>query len=419
MLFLEVPTETELKAAADGQDAIGIAGITRSMRPEQILPIVSETFQLLASLSPRVVQYKICSTADSGTRSGSIGPAVEVGRALFGNEPVPILTAQPGLGRYTVFGNHFARGTEGMVERLDRHPMASHPVTPMSEADLSRHFSAQIGSAVGLLDLVTLRAGGGANALNRLRREDVKAYVIDGLEDTDLEIAARMILSDSPRTTFAIGSGGLSIGLARARPTGGFEKAKQVATPELCLAVSGSASVQTTRQIDRAIERGWHTIYLSPASLEAGADRALTISRVKDEAAEMLNAAPGVVVYTSHRGTPLHSQLQDPSAIGAALAEVITHCRQELNVERVVVAGGDTSGFVLRNLRARTLTAQGTVGSDLLLGSITSYDKSLDGLEVVLKGGQLGSLDVFEEARTYSSLDREGSTLDRAVIDDE
>ena len=113
-------------------------------------------------------------------------------------------------------------------------------------------------------------------------------------------------------------------------------------------------------------------------------------------------------MYTAHRGTPLHSQIHDPAAIGTALAEVVTHCRTELNVERVVVAGGDTSGFVLKNLRARTLTAQGTVGSDLLLGSITSHDTSLDGLEVVLKGGQLGSLDVFEEARTYNSHAHEG-----------
>ena len=80
--------------------------------------------------------------------------AVEIFHAPF----VPLLVAAPALGRYTIFGTHFARfgiGSDGDIHRLDRHPSISqHPVTPMMEADLRLHLARQTNKKIALFDML-------------------------------------------------------------------------------------------------------------------------------------------------------------------------------------------------------------------------------------------------------------------------
>ena len=70
---------------------------------------------------------------------------------------IPLLAAAPSLGRYTIFGQHFARygiGSTGAIHRLDRHPSISkHPVTPMNEADLRLHLAKQTKKKSALFDI--------------------------------------------------------------------------------------------------------------------------------------------------------------------------------------------------------------------------------------------------------------------------
>ncbi|WP_260405775.1 four-carbon acid sugar kinase family protein, partial [Paenibacillus sp. 598K] len=157
VLFLDAPTEERLgdpRFAAT--DACGVAGVGRSLSPEEMareLPAVLET---LRRLGPAIVHYKICSTFDSAPHVGSIGKAAELGAALFGGRYVPILAGVPYLGRYTVFGHHFAAAGES-VYRLDRHPtMSRHPVTPMAESDLRLHLAQQTELSSSLMDILAL-----------------------------------------------------------------------------------------------------------------------------------------------------------------------------------------------------------------------------------------------------------------------
>src|SRR5690606_23239261 len=105
-----------------------------------------------ATADPRVVQYKICSTADSSPTRGSVAPPFNQ-FLQRGARRVGLLVGQPGLRRYTAFAHHFAND-RGTVYRLDRQPtMANHPSTPMHEADLRLHFAEQIGEEVGSITL--------------------------------------------------------------------------------------------------------------------------------------------------------------------------------------------------------------------------------------------------------------------------
>ncbi|WP_217579076.1 four-carbon acid sugar kinase family protein, partial [Mesorhizobium sp. GbtcB19] len=49
--------------------------------------------------------YKVCSTFDSSPTNGSIGRAIEVGRAVLGPACVPLVAGAPQPQRYTPLGH--------------------------------------------------------------------------------------------------------------------------------------------------------------------------------------------------------------------------------------------------------------------------------------------------------------------------
>ena len=134
-LFIEPPTPEQLRRFPDLQ-AVGVAGMTRSLAPAAMEKVLRPALKQLKALGARHVHYKVCSTFDSSPKLGSIGRVIDLAAPIFPGPFVPLLVAAPALGRYTVFGTHFARfgiGSAGEVHRLDRHPSISrHPVTPMT-----------------------------------------------------------------------------------------------------------------------------------------------------------------------------------------------------------------------------------------------------------------------------------------------
>ena len=142
VLFIEPPSLAQI-ALYEGVQAIGVAGLSRSLSPDEMDRQLRPAFEALLKLQPRHIHYKVCSTFDSSSTIGSIGKAMEIGAEVFDSEWIPLLVAAPALGRYCTFGNLFARmgiGSQGQIHRLDRHPsMRLHPVTPATESDLRLH----------------------------------------------------------------------------------------------------------------------------------------------------------------------------------------------------------------------------------------------------------------------------------------
>src|SRR6185312_7150710 len=142
VLFTGLPADEHWRQFADCQ-ALGIAGESRSRPPEWMSTHLPAVFRRLGALGAPIIHYKTCSTFDSSPRIGSIGRALEIGREALSPPFVPIVVAAPHLRRYVAFGNLYAAAGE-KIYRIDRHPtMRTHPVTPMYEADLRRHLSAQ------------------------------------------------------------------------------------------------------------------------------------------------------------------------------------------------------------------------------------------------------------------------------------
>ncbi len=83
LLFLEPPTPEEIAAHGDVR-AVGVAGVGRTMSPEEMDAELPPVLDALARLGAPLLHYKMCSTFDSSPRVGSIGRATEILRAAVG-----------------------------------------------------------------------------------------------------------------------------------------------------------------------------------------------------------------------------------------------------------------------------------------------------------------------------------------------
>ena len=399
-LFMAPPTAAQL--AKYGQlDAIGVAGLTRSMPPAMMEQTLSVAFKQLKALRPRHVHYKVCSTFDSAPHIGSIGKAIDTGAAIFHSLFVPLLVAAPSLGRYCVFGNLFARmgiGSNGEIHRLDRHPsMSKHPVTPADESDLRLHLSKQTSKRVGLLDILQVEKGLTAmqQTIDQLVQQQQEIILIDALYEAQLLAIGELIDSYTTRNTlFSVGSSGIGTALCQywkqqqsLPPTPIWETPKQ-ASP--LLVIAGSCSPVTATQIAWAKENGFTELVMDTAE----GFTAETIRAVADKAIALLQGGNSVIIHTN--GAAKQSSQNIPAEqLGTALGSVARLVAATAPVTRIVIAGGDTSSYAARAMGIESIQMLAPLVSGAPLCKATAPGSPIDGLEINCKGGQVGAADYF------------------------
>jgi uncharacterized protein YgbK (DUF1537 family) len=403
-LFLDVPTESDL-ASFEGYRGIGIAGTARSRAPDWMRRHLAPALRALDRLGTPVLQYKICSTFDSSPEIGSIGCALEIGLAATSRAWCAMVVAAPALRRYQAFGTLFA-SVDGVAHRLDRHPtMSRHPVTPMAEADLRRHLARQTDTPVALVDLVALKHGRGAAALDGAR-----TALFDVIDDETLAETGRLIWTRRGDGVFAVASSGLEYALvAHWRAAGLLPPAPAAPAPrpiERLLVVSGSCSPGTAGQIGWAVRHGFVPVRLDvlaatdPARAHGETDRAVAAA-----CAALAQGRDAVVFSAEGPQDPAIDALRGAAVRGgvpaealqrtvaAALGEVLARVVERTDLSRVAVAGGDTSGEATGRLGIYALEAvmQLAPGGPLCAG----HRRGRPAMEIVLKGGQIGGESFF------------------------
>lgn len=382
--------------------AVGIAGDSRSRTPQWMDAHLPAIFGHLAARGAPIVHYKTCSTFDSSPRIGSIGRALEIGRAALPGPFIPIVVAAPHLGRHVAFGNLFA-AAGGTIYRLDRHPtMRVHPVTPMHEADLRRVLSAQTVMRTGLVDLTALAHGGAAQALGECVARGDEAVVFDGVSEADLEqIGVAVWQAAQAQPLFCAGSSGLTYALLAAWRRAGLLtpiSRPRIASVDTLLVISGSCSPVTERQIRSALQSGYHGIPIDPAPPPTGEDSASADENIVREAAASLRRGRSTVIYSALG--PLAAGAQPcGDKLGQRLGTLLARILDAAPVARVVLAGGDTSSHAVTQLGVTALTWAGGIEIGAPLCRAHASRVPMDGLELVLKGGQVGSVGFFERVR--------------------
>jgi len=417
VLFLAPPDKTLLTERFPGIQCIGVAGSSRAMSPAemdtQLAPVLHDLWRLGAPL----LHYKVCSTFDSAPEIGNIGHVVDMARRdLNGGRYISVLAGVPQLRRYTVFGNHFAAAGDE-VHRLDRHPtMSRHPTTPMHEADLRLHIGRQSKAPVSLMSLTDL--DGDAETVDARHAQRLQAspgmLLYDVLDEPRLQAAGRLIWEEAQRQPHVVvGSSGVEYGLAAHWRASGTIPQHATAFPRPApvsqiLVMSGSASPMTAQQIAWAADNGFDTLRAPAGELVDPAQANAAIEELLDRAGKSLAPGRSLVMYSA-------SGPDDPSlgatralmpagestarALGKAMGRMTRALLERYAVRRVVIAGGDTSSYAMQEIGLEALEMQAEIAPGAPLCRGHSRDKRVDGLEIALKGGQMGKADYFGQAR--------------------
>jgi uncharacterized protein YgbK (DUF1537 family) len=408
VLFTQQPTPAQL-AKFSNVRAIGLAGSSRSETPAWMDEHLTPALAWLKSLGAAICHYKVCSTFDSSPTVGSIGRAIDIGYALFAQAFTPLVVGAPQLKRYTAFGNLFA-AYEGETYRIDRHPvMARHPVTPMSEADLRIHLAQQTVKSIDLVDLTALEADDVDLRVDAVLSQGAKIVLFDVADiATQSRVGRQLARLCTDRAVFAVGSSGVEYALlaewARSGRIAGPGRFAEPGPVDRIAVVSGSCSLTTARQIHHAKTHGFDAVEVDPRGLASG-ETAL-IDRAISEGLKSLVQGRSVVLFTAlGPETDVGAQFGSVGArhaIGRALGQIEHALIARAGLRRAVIAGGDTSSHALRQLGVYALTTclplPATPGSPLCLAH--SDDKTFDGLEIALKGGQVGGDDYFCKIRS-------------------
>jgi len=92
--------------------------------------------------------------------------------------------------------------------------------------------------------------------------------------------------------------------------------------------------------------------------------------------------------------------------LGAGLGRVLGAVIRQSGLRRVVISGGDTSGRAASMLGIDALTAIAPLDPGSPLCRAHAPDGGLDGLEIALKGGQVGRPDFFAAAKAGGVVSR-------------
>lgn len=332
------------------------------------------------------IYFKYCSTFDS-TAAGNIGPVLDALGASLGAPTAVVCPAHPEQGR-TVYRGHLFVGDA----LLSDSPMATHPLTPMRDANLLRLLAAQSTRPVGLLPITVVEEGAAAVRRELAAHAAAGRYVVADayaprhLDTLAAACAAMPLVSGGAGLGAALGTRGRAAEVAASSPPAALPGGRTVV-------LAGSASAATRAQVEHARARMPHW-RLDPLALAAGtmcaADIAAAVLATGGTAALVsAGGAPEEVAAAQHAlGTARASAL-----IEGTLAE-IARLLFGAGVRRFVAAGGETAAAVVQGLGLREVA----VGDDLEPGVPWLHGPGADPIALALKSGNFGSTSLFSTA---------------------
>lgn len=331
--------------------------------------------------------WKYCSTFDS-TPQGNIGPVAEALMEALGTDQTIYCPAFPENGRSIFMGNLFV-GRQPLAES----PMKDHPLTPMRDSNLMRLLEPQVTRPVGLVDRLTVAEGVPAvrSELAALQNDDVAHVIVDAVANDDLRTIAEAC-RDMPLLT---GGSAIAMPLPGLHGFDGVSSAK--ARPNLdagAVVLSGSCSAMTNRQVADYLARGKPAFRLDPSELaEIGPDKALAWLAAQD-----ISTGPLVYATADPASVKAAQEKLGVDQAGAIVESALAACAvaaRDAGAQRVVVAGGETSGAVAKALGVDRLN----IGPEIAPGVPWTFSQSGGhDIALALKSGNFGRETFFTDA---------------------
>jgi 3-dehydrotetronate 4-kinase len=365
-------------------DAVVVALKTRSAPVEQAAAESTAVVRWLNQRGVERIYVKYCSTFDS-TPAGNIGPIIDATLTELGETATVLCPASPEHGR-TVFHGHLFVGDRLLSESS----MATHPLTPMTDADLRRVLAPETPHTAGLLDHAALAAGvdTAAQQLEDLRDSGVRHIIADAVDEFDL-ITLAAATQQWPVLT---GGAGLARAVAKLRPAPG-PAAPMPLPGGPSVVIAGSCSTATLGQVEHArLHMAAH--HITPATSD---DPDEIWSRARawlDEHA----SADSVLVYAT---ASADERARTQHIFGDKTAEIVEDILAKTakyavanGARRVVVAGGETSGAVVAALGVGSVL----VAQEMETGVPWCLTTAQPELALLLKSGNFGQPDLLTKA---------------------
>ncbi len=378
----------EVAAGLDA-DAVVIALKSRTTAASEAVAESLAALQWLRDQGCEQIFFKYCSTFDS-TAAGNIGQVSEALLEALGSDFTLACPAFPENGRTIFRGHLFVQD-----QLLSESGMQHHPLTPMTDANLVRVLQSQTRLPVGLLRYDSIAQGVEAvrSRIADLRGQGVALAIADALSDADLYTLGAAC-ADLPLLT---GGSGLALGLPENfRRAGKLRDLDAASLPKVAggeVVLAGSASLATNAQVDAWLEAerpAWRIDPLALAAGEAVVEQALAFAREQQGT---------VLIYatsTPEEVKAVQRQLGAERAgalVENALGEIARGLRDS-GVRRFVVAGGETSGAVVKALDVRLLQ----IGAQIDPGVPATVSSGGEPLALALKSGNFGGRDFFSKA---------------------
>lgn len=371
-------------------DAIVIALKSRTNPAEDA---IEESLQALAWLRENgaaQIIFKYCSTFDS-TENGNIGPVADALLDALGSDFTIACPAFPETGRSIYKGYLFV----GDV-LLSESGMENHPLNPMSDPNLVRVLQRQTPNKVGLVDYKTVSQGVDAirAKFDDLQADGIRHAIVDAQFDDDLMEIGRA----SSDLMLVTGGSGIAMGLPENfRARGDLEERAAPALPGIvgrAAVIAGSCSKMTRAQVAYCKSK-WPSFDIDPNAIADEKDVVLeVISWVKKQSENV-----PVLIYSSAdpADVSIAQKKYGRERAGEMVEETMGKIAKgllDLGVRQLVVAGGETSGAVVKALDVKALR----IGPEIDPG--VPWTEAIGGVPIALalKSGNFGAENFFEKS---------------------
>lgn len=368
-------------------DVVVAALKTRTVAVSDAISQSIDACERLLQIGARQILFKICSTFDS-TSEGNIGPVADALRRRLNARAVIVCPAFPANGR-TVYQGYLFVGEQLLHES----PMKDHPLTPMRDSSLIRLLGAQTRARIDHINFKTVSSGANyvEKALARAESVDVSYLIADAVTDVDLATLAQA----NKLRPLLVGGSGIAVGLPDLYRHTGLVSGERVrrrpfVSKGRAAIIAGSCSLATRTQIQVAIEAG------IPAGKLGGS--VFTQRNGIDTILEWALAQPPdkpVLIYSSDDPENVE---QARKIIGPNAAEIVENAlgtiAQRLvaqGFDRLIVAGGETSGAVVRSISLNAFE----IGQEIAPGVPWMYSIGEPRIAVAFKSGNFGGDSFF------------------------
>ena len=355
---------------------------------------VFESTKLLMDLGCTQYFNKTCSVF-----RGNIGAEFDAMLDALNENFAVIVLGFPKNGRTTIHQEHFVHGI-----KLEESNFKNDPVHPMRTSDLVEILQAQTKRKVNAIDVETIRSGYPKIKAEIDRNRENCQYLILDVEDQQSLREIALAIKDEK---VIAGASGVAEELALVK-VGSGEQADKISPEKLnhtgVLCAAGSLTPQTLEQI--AYMKACQFPFIEMETIKLfHEDKKDYLEELIVQLKEMIDGGKDVLLHASNNPDVVaetkkmgkqkgYSNEEISRVVSDSIALVVSEVRKQTDVNRFMLAGGETSAAICNSLGIKGLR----VHKEIEPGLPSCINLAVPHDVLVLKSGSFGGVDFFEKA---------------------